>query len=262
MKKIILMTISALASVIFSVSIASANKNITFPIISNYLLSQNEFKDLSQELGTAISFDQLGPSSNLGLTGFEIGGALSFADINQNASYWRKATADHNPPNYLIIPRAILRKGLPWGIDIGASYLQIPNTNIRLVGGEINIALLKDGIATPAIGLRASYSALLGISYLNMQVINASIGISKKLFIFEPYAGIGDVVIISKPNNIPSSSADISLPSIQWVYLKQETISEFQGTVGLQLDLPIARLAFEAAFSKIPVYSVKLTFGL
>ncbi len=262
MKKTIVAAVSVITFVIVFVSTASANKNITFPIISNYLLSQNEFKDLSQELGTAISYVQVGPSSNLGLTGFEIGGSVSFADINQNASYWRKATADHNPPDYLVIPRVILRKGLFWGIDLGASYLQIPNTNISLVGGEINIALLRDGIATPAIGLRAAYSSLLGISFLNMQVINASLGISKKLFIFEPYASVGDVMILSKPNNIPSSSADITLPPAQWVYLKEEDISEFQGTVGLQLDFTIARLAFEAAFSKIPVYSVKLTFGL
>jgi hypothetical protein len=239
-----------------------ANKNITFPLISNYLLSQDEFKNFSEELGLALSYNMLGPSNNLGLTGFEIGGAVSFADINQNASYWQKVTADHNPPDFLVIPRLIIRKGLPWGIDIGASYLQIPNTNISLVGGEVKIAVLKDSIATPAIGLRAAYSALMGVDYLSMRVIDASIGISKKLLIFEPYAGISDVFIMSKPSNIPSSAIDITLPPSQWAYLKEEDISEFKGTVGLQLDLAIARFAVEAAFAKIPVYSVKLTFGL
>ncbi len=240
-----------------------ANKNITFPLIQNYLLSQDEFKNLSEELGLALSYNMLGPSSNLGLLGFEIGGAVSFADINQKASYWQKVTADHNPPDFLVIPRLLVRKGLPWGIDIGASYLQVPNTNISLVGGEVKLALLEDGTATPAIGLRAAYSSLLGVSNLSMQVIDASIGISKKLFIFEPYAGVSDVFIISKPNNIPSSAVDITTqPPSQWVYLKEEDISEFKGTVGLQLDLAIVRFAVEAAFSKIPVYSVKLTFGL
>jgi hypothetical protein len=244
-----------------------ANKNITFPLIQNYLLSQDEFKNLSEELGLALSYNMLGPSSNLGLLGFEIGGAVSFADINQKASYWQKVTADHNPPDFLVIPRLLVRKGLPWGIDIGASYLQVPNTNISLVGGEVKLALLEDGTVTPAIGLRAAYSSLIGVSNLSMQVIDASIGISKKLFIFEPYAGVSDVFIISKPNNIPSyipsSAVDITTqPPSQWVYLKEEDISEFKGTVGLQLDLAIARFAVEAAFSKIPVYSVKLTFGL
>ncbi len=262
MKKSVFGTILVI-TLLFSLSAhVYANKDITFPILSNYLLSQDEFKSLSEELGLALSYNMLGPSSNLGLTGFEIGGAVSFADINQNASYWQKVTADHNPPDFLVIPRLLVRKGLPWGIDIGASYLQIPNTNVSLIGGEVKIALLKDGIATPAIGLRGAYSSLMGVPHLGLQVIDASLGISKKLFIFEPYAGVSEVFILSKPSGIPSSQINITLPSSQWDYLKEADVSELKGTIGLQLDLTIARLALEAAFAKIPVYSVKLTFGL
>ncbi len=246
---------------------ACAGKDITFPVLQNYLLSQDEFKSLSEDLGLSLNYNLLGPASNLGWTGFEIGGSLSFAVIDKNASYWRKAIQDHNPPSYLLIPRLIIRKGLPWGIDVGVSYLHIPNSNISLVGAEAQYAILKDGIVQPAISLRGAYSSLLGVKELSMQVIDVSVAISKKMLIFEPYAGIAGVFIMSKPDTIPSSSTVLPTPPAlptpsSLVYLKEADVSELQGTVGVQLDLTIARFAVEAAFSKIPVYSVKLTFGL
>jgi len=234
---------------------ARADKNIVFLKTSQYLLTQNEFKDLSDELGLSLSYNMLGPARSLGLLGFEIGGALSFANINQGADYWKKVTQDHNPPDYLIIPRLVIRKGLPLGIDVGLSYLKVPNTNISLIGGEIKFVFLKDGITTPAIGLRAAYSSLIGVDRLSMQVVDVSLAVSKKFLILEPYAGISEVFIVSKPTNIPLSLSPT-------VYLKNENLSNTKGTIGLQLNFGIARFALEAAISKIPVYSIKLTFGL
>lgn len=244
-----------------------ASKDITFPLLQNYLLSQDEFKNLSEELGLALSYNMLGPANNLGWAGFEIGGSVSFAVISRNAPYWQKVTQDHNPPDYLFVPRLIVRKGLPLGIDLGVSYLKIPDTNISLVGGEVKLALLKDGVAEPAIGLRGAYSSLLGVDQLRMQVIDLSLAISKKVFILEPYAGISGVFIMSRPDKIPSSDTVLPAPPAlpapsSLVYLKEADISALKGTLGLQLDLTVARLAVEAAFAKIPVYSVKLTFGL
>jgi hypothetical protein len=67
-----------------------------------------------------------------------------------------RAVSGGDAPRTLAVPKLHVHKGLPFGIDVGAMYSAVPNTNIKLMGAEVRYALVEGGIATPAVGLRAS----------------------------------------------------------------------------------------------------------
>src|SRR6185369_7060759 len=114
-------------------------------------IGQGAFRDLSREAGAAISYKNLAPAEPLGLIGFDLGIEASAIDIKSNSSYWKAAFGD-DAPSYLLLPRVRARKGLPLGIDVGAVYSYVPDSNIRLFGFELSKAILEGSVATPALG--------------------------------------------------------------------------------------------------------------
>ena len=117
-------------------------------------LAQGEFRDLSKEAGAAIAYRNTAPAAPLGITGFDAGVEVSAIDIKSNSTYWNKAF-NNDAPSLLYIPKLRVRKGLPFGIDVGAMYSYVPDTNIKLYGAEVSKAILDGTLATPALGVRA-----------------------------------------------------------------------------------------------------------
>ena len=207
---------------------------------------QQNFKDLSKEIGFGLSYFPMAPAEPLGILGFDIGVEVTALDINEDKPYW-KQMGDF--PGMLPIPRLHLQKGLPFGIDVGAIYSSIPSTNISLWGGEVKWAFLKGSIATPAVALRGTYTKLNGVNNLDLNTMGYDISISKGFTILTPYAGVGQVKIDSDPKNIPLNP------------LTKESITETKYFAGLRVSLGLINMVAEADFAEVPAYSLKLGVG-
>ena len=83
------------------------------------VLNQSEFRDFSQDLGSALSYKAVTPPAPLGVTGFDLGLEVTGTQMKQS-SLWQKATG--SSVNTLPIPKLHAYKGLPLGFDIGAVY--------------------------------------------------------------------------------------------------------------------------------------------
>ena len=204
---------------------------------------QQNFKDLSKEIGFGLSYFPMAPAEPLGILGFDIGVEATALDINEDKPYW-KQMGDF--PGMLPIPRLHVQKGLPFGIDVGAIYSSIPSTNISLWGGEVKWAFLKGSIATPAVALRGTYTKLNGVNNLDLNTMGYDISISKGFTILTPYAGIGQVKIESDPKNN---------------LLTKESITETKYFAGLRVSLGLINMVAEADFAEVPAYSLKLGVG-
>jgi len=222
-----------------------AGNDITIPATN---FSQSEFDDLSRELGLAISYVPLSPAAPLGLLGFDIGIEGTAAHIDNNKSFWTEAVGK-TPPSYIAFPKIHAQKGLPFGFDVGLVYAKAPGTNVGLVGGELKWAILKGGLASPAIAIRGDYTQLLGVSDIDMKDYGADISISKGFGFITPYAGYGLVWISSKDN---SNNA---------VKFNNFNSNESKGFVGVKFSVFIISLVAEADFSKVPSYSGRLNFS-
>ena len=183
--------LAALAAVAVSPSLQAAD----FPAIGS--LAQDEFRKLSEDLGAAFSYKGVTPATPLGLTGFDIGLEVTDTRMENSAIF---ARAGAGGQSRLAIPKLHVHKGLPAGFDIGAFIATAPDIDATLFGGEVRYAVLDDGLATPAVGIRISGSQATGTGDLRIGTAAADVIVSKKFTAITPYAGAGAVRVASKVN--------------------------------------------------------------
>lgn len=206
--------------------------------------AQSEFKDLSKELGSAIAYRNLAPAAPLGLTGFDAAVQASFISIKNDNSYWKRAAGD--APSYIGYPTLRVRKGLPFGIDVGAMYSYVMDSNVKLYGAEVSKAILEGSVATPAVGVRATYTKLAGVSQLDLQTAGIDASISKGFLMLTPYAGAGMLWIDSKPNK--------NLATL----VTSESMWQPRGFVGVKVSpIPLVGFTAEVEYATRPIYSIK-----
>lgn len=169
-------------------------------------LSQSEFAGLAKDFTAAASYKAVAPAEALGIVGFDVGVEVSSTEL-QNADAWKKAGYDHTS---VTMPKLHMHKGLPFNIDVGASIIAVPGSDIKLVGGEIKYAIIEGGTATPALAIRGAVTRLYGVSQLDLETKSVELLVSKGFLMLTPYAGIGKVWGSLTPNvsNLKKESPD------------------------------------------------------
>ncbi|HUQ73589.1 MAG TPA: hypothetical protein VM183_02605 [Burkholderiales bacterium] len=175
-------------------------------------LSQRDFRLLSEDIGAAISYHPQTPTEPLGITGFDVGLSLTASKL-ANKDVVARASSD-SVPSYLLIPTLRANKGLPLGFDVGLMYSTIPGSNIALWGGEARWALLRGGIAEPAVGVRGTFTKLTGVDQLDMNTKSFDISASKGFAVLTPYIGVGRTWISSEPHAGTLSKEDFALTKL------------------------------------------------
>lgn len=170
------------------------------------ILTQAEFRQLSEDLGAALSYKAIIPAEPLGITGFDVGVEVTATKI-ENRSAWDRASSDSSPST-VYIPKLHVHKGLPFGVDLGAFYSAVPDSNIRLWGFEARYALIEGGVVMPAVGLRGSYTKLSGVSQLDLDTMAVELAVSKGFLNITPYAGVGYVRTNSTPKDASGLSSE------------------------------------------------------
>lgn len=200
-------------------------------IDSIQLLSQQEYRAFSQDLGAALSYKPLTPAEPLGITGFDVGVAVTATEL-KNKALFDRVTSNGNLPSYLPVPTVRALKGLPFGIDVGVMASAIPGTNIRLFGGELRYAIISGNVALPAVAIRGNFSKMTGVSQLDFDTKGIDLSISKGFLNFTPYGGLGKVWVSSSPNGVPG--------------LTKETFSLNKVFVGVNVNFLLVNFALEA----------------
>lgn len=206
---------------------------------------QSQFKDLTKELGSAIAYRNLAPAEPLGITGFDVAAQVSAVNFDSNSSFWKQATGG-SVPNYVAYPSIRARKGLPLSIDVGAMYTYVPGTDIKVYGVEVSKAILDGSMATPALGVRGTYSKLVGVKDLTLQTAGIDASISKGFLFLTPYAGAGMVRLEGKYDGSVAT-------------LKKESMWQSRGFVGLKVTpFPLLGITGEVEYAARPIYSLKV----
>lgn len=193
--------------------------------------SQADFRNLSEDLGSALSYKAVTPAAPLGTSGFDVGIEVTQTSMAKSAALWNQITGGGGNVNYLYVPKLSISKGLPLGIDIGGFYSKIPTTNISLYGVELRYAILPGGVAKPAVGIRGAITKLNGVSVLSLDTKSVDLSISKGFAMLTPYAGIGEVWTNSTPNGVPG--------------LHGESFSQNKVFLGVNVNLTVTNLVVE-----------------
>ncbi len=190
---------------------------------------QSDFRNLSEDLGSALSYKGIAPAEPLGVTGFDLGLEVTQTSLAKSAALWQ--TISGNNISNLYVPKLHVTKGLPLNIDIGGFFSTIPTTGISLYGGELRWAFLPGSTTMPAVAVRGSLTKLNGVSQLSLDTKGLDVSISKGFAMFTPYAGIGQVWT----NSTPEASTGLT----------KESFTQSKLFVGGNLNLGITNLAAE-----------------
>lgn len=191
-------------------------------------LAQDSFLKLSKDLGAVTSYKGVTPATPLGLVGFDLGIELTATNL-ENSGIFKQAGGSSS--STVLVPKLHIHKGLPFGFDIGAFISKVSDANISLIGAEARWAIIDDGIATPAVGLRVAGTKETGVGQIDLSTLSADIVVSKKLTLVTPFVGVGRVQVTSKPNVGG---------------LKEEKFSQSRIFAGLNVNLVAVNVAVEA----------------
>lgn len=206
-------------------------------------LSQAEFRDLSEDMGATVSYKAVVPIAALGAAGFDFGAEVTATRI-EHRDAWDHASSG-TAPQTVYMPKIHVHKGLPAGIDVGAFYASVPDLKFDVWGAEVRYALIDGGVATPAVGLRGTYSALKGVDQLSLNTKGIELGVSKGFALFTPYAGVGRIWTDANPHGAAG--------------LHSETVANNKLYVGSSFNLLLGTLALEAdQIGNNVSYSVKI----
>jgi hypothetical protein len=170
---------------------------------------QGDFRLLSEDVGAALSYHPQTPTEPLGVTGFDVGLALTMSKV-ANKDALSRATSG-SVPSYIPVPTLRANKGLPLGLDVGLMFSKIPGSDISLWGGEARWAFIKGGIAAPAVGIRGTYTKLTGVDQLDMTTKGLDLSASKGFAMLTPYVGVGRTWINSNPHVANLTKEDFAL---------------------------------------------------
>jgi hypothetical protein len=197
-------------------------------------IGQANFRLLSEDFGSALSYKPVTPAEPLGITGFDIGVEATTTDISKSGTVLKTATGGALDVTRIIIPKLHVAKGLPFGIDVAAVISSVPSTNIKLVGGELRYAIIKGGLALPAVAIRAAMTSMTGVDELSFKTRSLDLSISKGFLMFTPYAGVGQVWVTSTPQGSASAAG-----------LVEESFTQSKAFVGVNMNLGLTNFALE-----------------
>lgn len=235
----------------FSAIIAAVLTFAAYPVVAANIdfssaITQDDFNKLTKEAGSALGYRNMAPAAALGITGFDVGAEFTAVSIDKSSRYWNSAFGN-DAPSYLVIPKIRVRKGLPFGIDVGAMYSYIPDSNVKLYGAELSKAIIDGGMAAPAVGIRATYTKLAGVDDLGLQTYGIDASISKGFLFITPYAGAGIMRINSQANGY-----------LHTLGLKDESVTEPRVFGGVKISpVPFLAITAEAEYAVRPIYSLK-----
>ena len=172
-------------------------------------LSQDEFKRLSEDLGSAVGYKAVAPVEPLGITGFDVGIVVTGTELDED-NLWRRASSSGSAPSTIYIPKLHVHKGLPFGIDVGAFYSELSSEDMTLWGAEVRYAILEGGVAVPALGVRATATQLSGLSQFEVSTLGLDVGVSKGFALLTLYGGAGVQLVESDVNISAFNSEEFS----------------------------------------------------
>lgn len=187
-------------------------------------LSQDEFLVFARNLSAATHYKSIAPAEALGTLGLDVGVELSSTEVD--STLFDLASDGSFGNSELLVPRLHAHKGLPFGLDIGASLSAVPDTDISIIGGELRYALIDGGTLTPALAVRASYSQIQGVSDFDLNNSALEVTVSKGFLLLTPYAGAGLVRGVADPHTVAN--------------LDKETFEQKKVYAGLTLNLGFA----------------------
>lgn len=159
----------------------------------------SSFELLATELAGALAPTVSAGAATGGIRGFYVGLSSTASSIRSGQRYWARGTRGADPTaaqnnsvdSLLSFNRLDVRKGLPFGLEVGSSIGFGLHTSLWVIGAELKLALFegfRSGLgALPDVALRAVAQAVVGSPQLSLQTQAFDITLSKPLVFLQEH---------------------------------------------------------------------------
>lgn len=210
-------------------------------------ITQEEFATFSRLLAQGIYATPVDAARARGLLGFDVGIAATAVPVDTSAAYWQKAVGnDFSVSEDIIVPRVVASKGLSVATISGA-IAKVPDSDITMWGGSIDVPILSGGVLNPTLAIRAAYSQLGGADHYDLKTYGAEVFLSKGFGPLTPYVAAGRA----------RSDAEARIDT-RTLTDKADT-NRF--TVGVKISLLLPKITVEATQGEERSYAAKVSFG-
>ena len=208
----------------------------------------DDFQAFHRRFSSDVYFYPRHGAAPLGLIGFEIYADATYDRTFDDEPFIGTAIDGSFTGGFLSVARVGARKGLPGGIDLGLSYGRALGGDVKLLSAEVQYALIKGGLLSPALSVRVTGTRTTGSGAYGLDQYGAELLLSKGFTVLTPYVGAG--VVRSKgtlDSTLGASFADTTTRGV--VY----------GGVTLNLLLP--KITFEVEKAGEVQGAVRVGFG-
>jgi hypothetical protein len=157
------------------------------------------FANLVNQLGGALAPGLLAPAATIGYNGLYLAYEHSITGINGDGEYWHRGTVgtpgDWVPngsgvqrervPNQLFVSRLHVRKGLPFGFELGLQGSWLHDSSMFAMGLDIRWSLFegfRHGVGyLPDFAVRGSVNTLVGNDQMYLTVVGVDASLSKSI---------------------------------------------------------------------------------
>jgi hypothetical protein len=218
------------------------------------VITEEQFSQFASIVGQSIYATPVEPASARGLLAFDIGVAAVGVPIDEEAAYWVNAVdSDILNSGYLVVPRVVVSKGISVA-NLSASYARVPDTDVEIWGGAVDVPLIGGSLVTPSLSLRAAYSEIRGIEEVDMRTYGAEVFLSKAFGPITPYGAVG-MARTDAEGRVPAT--ELTPARILSTQNDDERL-----TVGLRISLLFPKIVVEATQGEERTYAAKVSFGL
>jgi hypothetical protein len=220
-------------------------------------ITQEEFHEFASVLGQMLYHTPVDAARSESLLGFDIGVMATAIEIDEDAEWWTSSIdSDFSSNGYVFAPRLVASKGIGFA-NVSASYGRVNDSDIDLIGAAVDIPILRGGLVSPTLAVRASYSTLRGIEELDLQTYGAEVFLSKAFGPLTPYGAVG-MARTDATGRIPIliSGQDSG------TYAMNDEFDQERFTLGLRISLLVPKIVVEVTEGDQRTYAAKVSLGI
>lgn len=162
------------------------------PAGDGYCPDQELFERLVSELAVAITSPVVAPAHTGGSKQFLVGLSSTATGISATRAQWIRGSegdggqgdVNASPDSLLLFHRVQVRKGLPFGFEVGGTAGCAPGTSMWTFGGQLKLAIIEGFRSSygvlPDVSLRVTWDFLVGTPQLSAAVTSADLVASKE----------------------------------------------------------------------------------
>jgi hypothetical protein len=209
---------------------------------------EEAFEAFHQRFATAAYHYPRHGAAPLGLVGFDVYVDLAVDQDFDAEPFYDEAVSGGLPGDLLAVSRVGARKGLPGGIDLGASYAWALDGDVKLLSADLQWAIIDGGLLSPALSLRLTGTRSLDEGAYQLEQYGGELLLSKGFTVLTPYVGAGMVYSDGTLERLDGSELST-----------EDTQAVFYGGVTLNLLLP--KITVEVEKGEAVQAAVKVAFG-